>query len=43
MSLHTENIEYMAIENPFVFGKAAEGIYFTDRTEDAKLKKRMST
>jgi len=34
--LHTENIEYMAIENPFVFGKAAEGTYFTDRTEDAK-------
>ena len=28
--------EYMAIENPFVFGKAAEGTYFTDRTEDAK-------
>lgn len=26
----------MAIENPFVFGKAAEGAYFTDRTEDAK-------
>ena len=26
----------MAIENPFVFGKAAEGTYFTDRTEDAK-------
>ena len=34
--MHTENIEYMAIENPFVFGKAAEGTYFTDRTEDAK-------
>ena len=28
--------EYMAIDNPFVFGKAAEGTYFTDRTEDAK-------
>ena len=26
----------MAIENPFIFGKAAEGTYFTDRTEDAK-------
>lgn len=26
----------MAIENPFVFGKAAEGTFFTDRTEDAK-------
>ena len=26
----------MAIENPFVFGKAAEGPYFTDRAEDAK-------
>lgn len=26
----------MAIENPFVFGKAAEGSYFTDREEDAK-------
>ena len=26
----------MAIDNPFVFGKAAEGTYFTDRTEDAK-------
>ena len=26
----------MAIENPFIFGKAAEGAYFTDRTEDAK-------
>ncbi|MCF0202081.1 MAG: ATP-binding protein [Bacteroidaceae bacterium] len=24
------------MENPFVFGKAAEGIYFTDRQEDAK-------
>ena len=24
----------MAIENPFVFGKAAEGTYFTDRAED---------
>ena len=34
--MHSENIEYMAIENPFVFGKAAEGTYFTDRTEDAK-------
>lgn len=28
--------EHMAIENPFVFGKAAEGGYFTDRAEDAK-------
>ena len=26
----------MIIENPFVFGRAAEGSYFTDRTEDAK-------
>ena len=26
----------MATENPFVFGKAAEGAYFTDRAEDAK-------
>ena len=26
----------MTIENPFVFGKAAEGTYFTDRAEDAK-------
>ena len=26
----------MAIENPFVFGRAAEGTYFTDRDEDAK-------
>ena len=26
----------MAIENPFVIGKAAEGTYFTDRIEDAK-------
>lgn len=26
----------MAIENPFVFGKAAEGVYFTDRIEDSK-------
>ena len=26
----------MAIKNPFVFGKAAEGNYFTDRVEDAK-------
>ena len=34
--MHSENIEYMAIENPFIFGKAAEGTYFTDRTEDAK-------
>lgn len=34
--MHSENIEYMAIENPFVFGKAAEGTYFTDRIEDAK-------
>ena len=24
------------MENPFVFGKAAEGVYFTDRQEDAK-------
>ena len=28
--------EYMMTENPFVFGKAAEGEYFTDRIEDAK-------
>ena len=26
----------MTIENPFVFGKAAVGTYFTDRAEDAK-------
>ena len=26
----------MMQENPFVFGKAAEGTYFTDRTEDAR-------
>lgn len=26
----------MVKDNPFVFGKAAEGSYFTDRTEDAK-------
>ena len=26
----------MATENPFVFGKAAEGNYFTDRIEDSK-------
>lgn len=26
----------MATENPFVFGKAAEGSYFTDRQEDAR-------
>jgi len=26
----------MNIENPFVFGRAAEDTYFTDRTEDAK-------
>ena len=26
----------MAIENPFVFGRAAEGPYFTDREEDAR-------
>ena len=24
------------MENPFVFGKAAEGAYFTDRVEDSK-------
>ena len=24
------------MENPFVFGNAVEGVYFTDRTEDAK-------
>ena len=29
----------MAIKNPFVFGKAAEGNYFTDRVEDAKRMK----
>ena len=28
--------EHMTTENPFVFGKAAEGTYFTDRAEDAK-------
>lgn len=26
----------MKTENPFVFGRAAEGIYFTDRTEDSR-------
>ena len=26
----------MNIENPFVFGRAAEGTYFTDRTEDTR-------
>ena len=26
----------MTIDNPFVFGKAAEGIYFTDRVEDSR-------
>ena len=26
----------MKNENPFVFGKAADGTYFTDRKEDAK-------
>jgi hypothetical protein len=26
----------MIIENPFVFGRAAEGAYFTDRIEDAR-------
>ena len=26
----------MAIENPFVFGKAAEGSFFTDRAEDTR-------
>ena len=26
----------MATENPFVFGKAAEGTFFTDRAEDVK-------
>lgn len=26
----------MTTENPFVFGKAVEGTFFTDRTEDAK-------
>ena len=26
----------MTTDNPFVFGKAAEGAFFTDRTEDAK-------
>lgn len=26
----------MAIINPFIFGKAAEGTYFTDRVEDSK-------
>ena len=28
--------DHMTIENPFVFGKAAVGTYFTDRAEDAK-------
>jgi len=26
----------MAIENPYFFGRAAEGTYSTDRTEDTK-------
>ena len=26
----------MTTENPFVFGKAAEGNYFTDRIEDRR-------
>ena len=26
----------MNIETPFIFGRAAEGTYFTDREEDAK-------
>jgi len=26
----------MTTDNPFVFGKAAEGVFFTDRSEDAK-------
>lgn len=26
----------MAIENPFIFGKAAEGTFFTDRAEDTR-------
>jgi len=26
----------MTTENPFIFGKAAEGAFFTDRTEDSK-------
>lgn len=29
----------MAIENPFVFGKAAEGPYFTDRVIEQSVKK----
>ena len=27
----------MIIENPFVFGRAAEGAYFTDRIEELKI------
>ena len=26
----------MITENPFVFGRAAEGTFFTDRLEDAR-------
>ena len=35
--MHAENIiRQLNMENPFVFGKAAEGSYFTDRKEDAR-------
>ena len=30
------NIQNMATENPFVFGKAVEGSLFIDRTEETK-------
>lgn len=33
---HQTKQRNMNIENPFVFGRAAEDTYFTDRTEDAK-------
>ena len=32
----SNKVTNMAKENPFVFGKAAEGSYFTDRTADTK-------
>lgn len=36
MQLENNTIATMTQENPFVFGKAAEGTYFTDREEDAR-------
>ena len=32
----TFSLNIMTTENPFIFGKAAEGAFFTDRTEDSK-------